>query len=92
VPVRTADRPSSSKNASKFGMYNEEGVIPTKLSTPAAALERVPRRAGEGGGGTRGHGRKAAQNGGGSASKRGDRGQERKERVLTLSRYTMRQF
>jgi len=92
VPVRMADRLSSLKNASKFRMYNEEGVIPTKLSTPAAALKRVPQWVGEGGGGTRGHGQKAAQNGGGSASKRGDRGQERKERVLTLSPYTMRQF
>ena len=89
MPVRMADRPSSLKNASKFGMYNEEGVIPTKLSMPVAALERVPRRVGEGGGGMWGHGRKAAQNGGGSTSKRGDRGQERKERVLTLSQYTM---
>ena len=91
MPVRTADYPSSLKNASKFRMYNEEGVIPMKLSTPAAALKRVPRWAGEGGGGTQGHGRKAAQNRGGSVSKRGDRGQERKERVLTLSQYTMRQ-
>jgi len=37
-----ADRPSSLKNVSKFGMYNKKGVIPMKLSTPAAALKRVP--------------------------------------------------
>jgi len=80
------------KNASKFGMYNEEGVILMKLSTPAAALKRVPQQAGEGGRGTWGYRRKAVQNGGGSASKRGDRGQERKERVLTLSQYMMQQF
>ena len=42
MPVRMADRPLSLKNASKFGMYNKEGVIPTKLSMLAAALERVP--------------------------------------------------